>query len=91
MILLVKLSLFFPAVLSLKFTSYANDFIDPSIVTQQPHNSTRTLAQRTIVKWASELAAQGPWCKLKAYACFSTSLTIRACAFHALFGIVQLL
>ena len=43
--------------------SYANVFVDPNfIVARQFANNTRA-AQQTIVSWAQELAAQGPWSK----------------------------
>ena len=46
------------------FTSYANDFFDPSIVVQQSAtNSMRVLAQETIIQWAEDISAQGPWCE----------------------------
>ncbi|KAF7972128.1 hypothetical protein HWV62_18852 [Athelia sp. TMB] len=48
-----------PAVLG--FTDYANDFPDPTYVLSKDFNTSTTGAQATIVAWADDLAAQGPW------------------------------
>ena len=63
-LLLACVSLFYTSIAAQGFTSYANDFFDPSIVVQQSAtNSTRVLAQDTIIQWAEDLSAQGPWCE----------------------------
>ncbi len=43
-------------------TSYANDFVDPKYVLAKDFTNFTIEAQDTIVAWAEELAAQGPWC-----------------------------
>ncbi|KAH9903346.1 chondroitin AC/alginate lyase [Cubamyces lactineus] len=43
------------------FTSYANDFVDPTYILGKKFGNTTTEAQATIVQWAQDLAAQGPW------------------------------
>ena len=63
-LLLACVSLLYTGAAAQSFTSYANDFFDPSIVVQQSAtNSTRVLAQETIIQWAKDLSAQGPWCE----------------------------
>ncbi|RDX42880.1 chondroitin AC/alginate lyase [Lentinus brumalis] len=42
-------------------TSYANDFVDPKYVLAKDFTNFTIEAQDTIVAWAEELAAQGPW------------------------------
>ena len=54
-----------PAVLG--FTDYANDFPDPSYVVSKDFNTSTAGAQATIVAWADDLAAQGPWCEYHIY------------------------
>jgi hypothetical protein len=49
-----------PTVRSL--TEYANDFIDPAPILAKTYNNT-TLAQKTILSWADQLAQSGPWGK----------------------------
>ncbi|KAH9929064.1 chondroitin AC/alginate lyase [Epithele typhae] len=43
------------------FTSYANDFIDPKIILSNGLSNLTIEAQETIVEWAEDLAAAGPW------------------------------
>lgn len=42
--------------------NYANDFIDPTIVLSGSLNYTTGYAQQTVLLWAKQLAASGPWC-----------------------------
>lgn len=42
-------------------TSYANDFVDPDLILNGNFGPTTMGAQRTIVQWAQELDAKGPW------------------------------
>ena len=44
------------------FTSYANDFLDPKKIVGVEFPNITIDAQETILEWASELAAEGPWC-----------------------------
>lgn len=46
----------------LSFTSYANEFVDPDFVLAKRFPINTVIAQRTIFKWAEQLAAKGPWC-----------------------------
>ena len=48
--------------LNIGFTSYDNDFIEPSYILGGNWNGTTVVAQESIVQWADWLAAQGPWC-----------------------------
>ena len=48
--------------LNIGFTSYDNDFIEPSYILGKNWNPTTVVAQESIVQWADWLAAQGPWC-----------------------------
>ncbi len=43
-------------------TSYANDFIDPKLILGVDLPGVTVDAQETIISWADELAAEGPWC-----------------------------
>ncbi|TBU38981.1 chondroitin AC/alginate lyase [Dichomitus squalens] len=45
----------------LSFTSYANDFIDPKLILSKDFSNVTVDAQATILAWADELAAEGPW------------------------------
>jgi hypothetical protein len=47
---------------NLTFTSYYNDFIEPSYILGKNWSTTTVVAQRSIIQWADWLAAQGPWC-----------------------------
>ncbi len=46
----------------LSFTSYANEFVDPDLILAKAFPNTTVEAQKTILEWAEELAAEGPWC-----------------------------
>jgi len=48
--------------LNVDFTSYDNDFIEPSYVLSKHWNATTIVSQESIIQWADLLAAQGPWC-----------------------------
>jgi hypothetical protein len=48
--------------LNVPFTSYDNDFIEPSYILGKNWNETTIVAQESIVQWADWLASQGPWC-----------------------------
>ena len=48
--------------LSVGFSPYDNDFIEPSYILGKNWNATTVVAQESIVQWADLLAAQGPWC-----------------------------
>ena len=50
--------------LNVPFTSYDNDFIEPSYILGKNWNAKTIVAQESIVQWADWLAAQGPWCTL---------------------------
>lgn len=41
--------------------SYDNDFVDPKYVLSKSFNTSTAASQQTIVEWADQLAAQGPW------------------------------
>ncbi|KAI0317023.1 chondroitin AC/alginate lyase [Amylostereum chailletii] len=45
----------------LSFEDYFNEFIDPSYILGGNFPNTTIAAQRSIVQWADELTAQGPW------------------------------
>ncbi|KAM5536812.1 hypothetical protein V8D89_009530 [Ganoderma adspersum] len=45
----------------LSFTSYANEFVDPDLILAKNFRNTTVEAQKTILEWADELAAEGPW------------------------------
>lgn len=50
------------ALCTVGFESYDNDFVDPKYVLSKPSfNPSTAGSQQTIVEWADELAAQGPW------------------------------
>ncbi|KAI0827307.1 chondroitin AC/alginate lyase [Trametes gibbosa] len=42
-------------------TSYANDFVDPSLVLARNFSNVTIEAQATIYQWAQDLAREGPW------------------------------
>ena len=54
----------------LSFTSYANDFIDPNTILSKDFSNVTAEAQETIMLWADQLAAKGPWCESP---CFDSS------------------
>lgn len=43
--------------------SYANVFVDPNYIVARQFANNTVAARQTIVSWAQELAAQGPWSK----------------------------
>lgn len=43
------------------YTSYSNDFVDPTLILSKSFPPTTIDAQQTIISWADELLAQGPW------------------------------
>ena len=57
------LSVFILSTPVLSFTSYANDFIDPNIILSRDFSNVTAEAQETIMLWADQLAAKGPWCE----------------------------
>jgi hypothetical protein len=63
--------------LNIGFSSYDNDFIEPSYILGKDWNPTTVVAQESIVQWADWLAAQGPWC---ASICFPFLFEVN-CAF----------
>jgi hypothetical protein len=48
--------------LNVPFSTYDNDFVEPSYVLGKNWNKTTIVAQESIIQWADWLAAQGPWC-----------------------------
>ena len=42
-------------------TSYANDFVDPDYIVGKKFPANTVIAQKTIVQWADQYAALGPW------------------------------
>ncbi|KAF9781242.1 chondroitin AC/alginate lyase [Thelephora terrestris] len=42
-------------------TSYANDFVDPNYILGRNFPANTAIAQKTILKWADQYAALGPW------------------------------
>ena len=42
-------------------TSYANDFVDPDYIVGRSFPANTVIAQNTIVQWADQYAALGPW------------------------------
>ncbi|KAI0752836.1 chondroitin AC/alginate lyase, partial [Daedaleopsis nitida] len=42
-------------------TSYANDFLDPNAILARDFSNITIDAQDTIIAWAEDLAAEGPW------------------------------
>lgn len=55
------LNIFFATTAVQAVTSYANDFVDPNFVAAGIYGSTTGAAQDTIVQWADQLSAYGPW------------------------------
>ena len=53
--------------LNVAYTSYYNDFIEPSYVLGKNWSSTTVVAQQSIVQWADWLAAKGPWCTFHSF------------------------
>ncbi len=49
------------------FVSYANDFVDPDFIVKGNFGENTRAAQNTIVEWAKESAAGGPWGMLRAF------------------------
>ncbi|KAI0048690.1 chondroitin AC/alginate lyase [Auriscalpium vulgare] len=47
--------------MNLQFNSYDNAWVDPQYVLSKNWNDTTVVAQQTIVEWADNLNAQGPW------------------------------
>ncbi|KAJ7507089.1 chondroitin AC/alginate lyase [Mycena galericulata] len=45
----------------LPFTNYANDFVDPDYIAAGKFANTTEGAQESIISWAEELSAWGPW------------------------------
>jgi hypothetical protein len=53
------------------FFSYPNAFVDPNYILTGKYDSVTQSAQQSIVAWADQLNAQGPWCKVFfCYNCF---------------------
>lgn len=60
--LLLALFILIPAAFCVvSYESYDNDFVDPNYILSKSFNISTSGAQQTIVSWADELAAQGPW------------------------------
>ena len=55
----LSVSVLIPAVLCI--VSYDNDFVDPNYVMSKSFNASTAGSQQSIVEWADQLAAQGPW------------------------------
>ena len=45
-------------------SSYANQFVDPDAFLAGGWNESMVASQNTIISWARELSAQGPWSQL---------------------------
>ncbi|KAJ7450854.1 chondroitin AC/alginate lyase [Mycena latifolia] len=60
-LLLANLLITQPATATNVFTSYANDFVNPTIATAGQYASNLGGAQDTIVTWAAEMNSYGPW------------------------------
>jgi len=43
------------------YVSYANDFVDPDFIVKGNFGNNTLAAQNTIIEWAKETAAGGPW------------------------------
>lgn len=56
---LLVLAALTPTVRSL--TNYANDFVDPEYIVGRKFPANTVIAQKTIVQWADQYAALGPW------------------------------
>jgi hypothetical protein len=52
-----------PAVVTIGYTDYDNDFLDPTYILSGDFDTSTTGAQQSIIEWADMLAAQGPWCE----------------------------
>lgn len=50
-------------------TSYANDFVNPDYIVGRKFPSNTVVAQKTIIQWADQYAAMGPWSE-----CFAPSI-----------------
>ncbi|KAJ7291562.1 chondroitin AC/alginate lyase [Mycena rebaudengoi] len=50
-----------PALAITPYVTYANDFVDPDYIAAAHYSSNLRGAQETIVQWADELSAYGPW------------------------------
>jgi hypothetical protein len=46
---------------ALCYTTYGNDFVDPSYITNKSFTTSTAGAQQSIVEWADMLASEGPW------------------------------
>jgi hypothetical protein len=52
-----------PVVVTIGYTDYDNDFLDPAYILSGDFNISTAGAQQSIIEWADMLAAQGPWCE----------------------------
>ena len=59
---LASLALFATGVLS--FEQYVNDFIDPAFILGGNFGDNTLSAQQSVVQWADDFAAEGPWCMI---------------------------
>lgn len=59
-------------------TSYANDFVDPAYIIAGNFSASTETAQATVISWAKELAAEGPWSELHSLSS-SPRLTVISC------------
>ena len=67
---------FFPAAFG-DFISYGNDFVDPTYLLAKNFSTSTVASQQTVMEWAEELAAQGPWSKQRHLGMDLTSLCRR--------------
>lgn len=49
------------------YVSYANDFVDPDFIIGGNFANNTRAAQNTIIEWAKETAAGGPWGMLRGF------------------------
>jgi len=56
--------------LNVAYTSYYNDFIEPSYILGKNWSRTTVVAQQSVIQWADWLAAQGPWCTCVSFILF---------------------
>lgn len=47
-----------------EYTSYPNAFVDPNYILTGKYDSVTQASQQSLVGWADQLNAQGPWCKV---------------------------
>lgn len=82
-LLLVLISLSAFVLSDVPHITYANTFFDPTSIVEKKYNSSTAAAQSSIIQWADELAAEGPWGRLSfAWFLEATYLKQAECSRH---------